>query len=270
MEKVRAAATVRWQDAVDFAAEAFAATGVPPADARKAAEGLVDADLHGTVTHGLKNLRNYVSQLLNGQINPKPNMRDAGGAAAARVITADNGLGHVAGHVGMERAIAVSRDTVRSQGLYTAVVTTPPSGSTRLHHHGDCETSIYVVSGVARFTWGPTGVEHEPVVLGHAQGGDGEEIGDAEGQCAEHEGAEADALGRGRQRRQRTRALEGGGVDGTGRVAHEVVHHVHAVPAGGLSMAANGRSQLEGVVARNGGRAKAILAVMRQQIAAAP
>jgi phospholipid transport system substrate-binding protein len=37
----------------------------------------------------------------------------------------------------------------------------------------------------------------------------------------------------------------------------------------GLSMAANGRSQLEGVVERNGGRPQAILAVMRQQIAAA-
>ena len=37
----------------------------------------------------------------------------------------------------------------------------------------------------------------------------------------------------------------------------------------GLSMAANGRSQLERVVERNGGRAQAILAVMRQQIAAA-
>ncbi len=38
----------------------------------------------------------------------------------------------------------------------------------------------------------------------------------------------------------------------------------------GLSMAANGRSQLEGVVERNGGRPQAILAVMRQQIAGAP
>ena len=33
----------------------------------------------------------------------------------------------------------------------------------------------------------------------------------------------------------------------------------------GLSMAANGRSQLEGVVERNGGRPQAILAVMRQR-----
>lgn len=35
----------------------------------------------------------------------------------------------------------------------------------------------------------------------------------------------------------------------------------------GLSMAANGRSELEGVVERNGGHAQSILAVMRQQTA---
>jgi LDH2 family malate/lactate/ureidoglycolate dehydrogenase len=110
MEKVRAAAMVPWSQAIDFAAEAFAATGVPDADARRAAEALVDADLHGTVTHGLKNLRNYISGLLDGRINPRPNMRDVGGARAARVISADNGLGHVAGHVGMERAIELARE----------------------------------------------------------------------------------------------------------------------------------------------------------------
>src|SRR5437868_13563431 len=110
MEKVRAAAIVPWHEAVDFASEAFAATGVPPEDARKAAEALVDADLHGTVTHGLKNLRNYVSGLLNGRINPRPNMRDVGGAKAARVISADNGLGHLAGHAGMARAIELARE----------------------------------------------------------------------------------------------------------------------------------------------------------------
>src|SRR5712691_3759644 len=110
MEKVRAAATVPKDQMVDFAAEAFAATGVPPADARKAAEALVDADLHGTVTHGLKNLRNYVASLLDGRINPRPNMHDVGGAPAARIISADNGLGHVAGHVGMERAIELARE----------------------------------------------------------------------------------------------------------------------------------------------------------------
>ena len=48
------------------------------------------------------------------------------------------------------------------------------------------------------------------------------------------------------------------------------VYKINDVIIDGLSMAANGRSQLEGVVERNGGRAQAILAVMRQQIASAP
>jgi uncharacterized RmlC-like cupin family protein len=61
----------------------------------------------------------------------------------------------------MERSIAVSSDTVGSVGLYSSVVTTAPGGKTRIHHHGECETSIYIESGVARYTWGPTGLEHE-------------------------------------------------------------------------------------------------------------
>lgn len=67
----------------------------------------------------------------------------------------------------MERAIAISRTTVGA-GLYSSVVTTPPGGATRVHHHGPCETSIYVVSGRALFTWGPTGVEE----AAHADAGD--------------------------------------------------------------------------------------------------
>jgi uncharacterized RmlC-like cupin family protein len=59
----------------------------------------------------------------------------------------------------MLRAVAISRDTVGSQGLYSSIVTTAPGGRTRVHHHGPCETSIYIMSGRARFTWGPTGVE---------------------------------------------------------------------------------------------------------------
>ena len=59
----------------------------------------------------------------------------------------------------MRRAVAISRDTVGSRGLYSSIVTTEPGGRTRVHHHGPCETSIYILSGRARFTWGPTGVE---------------------------------------------------------------------------------------------------------------
>ena len=61
----------------------------------------------------------------------------------------------------MERAIAVSAPVAGSTNLYSSIVTTVPGGKTRIHHHGPCETSIYIVSGSAQYTWGPTGLEHE-------------------------------------------------------------------------------------------------------------
>ena len=66
-------------------------------------------------------------------------------------------------HPGLHREIAISSQTVGSGGIYASVLRTPPGGRTLIHHHGDCETSIYVISGRARFTWGPTGTEHETI-----------------------------------------------------------------------------------------------------------
>jgi uncharacterized RmlC-like cupin family protein len=59
----------------------------------------------------------------------------------------------------MERSIAISAERVGSVGLYSSVVTTAPGARTRIHHHGGCETSIWIASGQARYTFGPTGVE---------------------------------------------------------------------------------------------------------------
>ena len=63
-------------------------------------------------------------------------------------------------HPGMERSIAISTPTVGSVRLYSSVVSTAPGDKTRIHHHGECETSIYILSGTASYTYGPTGVEH--------------------------------------------------------------------------------------------------------------
>jgi uncharacterized RmlC-like cupin family protein len=59
----------------------------------------------------------------------------------------------------MERSIAISAELVGSVGLYSSLVTTEPGARTRVHHHGGCETSIWIASGRARYTFGPTGVE---------------------------------------------------------------------------------------------------------------
>jgi uncharacterized RmlC-like cupin family protein len=62
-------------------------------------------------------------------------------------------------NIDMERSIAISAGTVGSSGLYSSVVTTAPGARTRVHHHGECETSIWIASGRARYTFGPAGIE---------------------------------------------------------------------------------------------------------------
>ena len=79
---------------------------------------------------------------------------------ATRISPADRHT-TVGQHPGMERSIAISRPTVGADRLYTAIVSTAPGERTRIHHHGDCETSIYILAGEARYTWGPTGLEDE-------------------------------------------------------------------------------------------------------------
>jgi uncharacterized RmlC-like cupin family protein len=59
----------------------------------------------------------------------------------------------------MERSIAISAETVGAVGLYSSIVTTAAGARTRIHHHGACETSIWIVSGRARYTFGPTGLD---------------------------------------------------------------------------------------------------------------
>ncbi len=78
---------------------------------------------------------------------------------ATRITPADRQT-TVGQHPGMERSIAISASTVGSSRLYSSVVSTAPGDRTRIHHHGECETSIYIVSGDASYTYGPTGVEH--------------------------------------------------------------------------------------------------------------
>jgi uncharacterized RmlC-like cupin family protein len=78
---------------------------------------------------------------------------------ATRISPADRHT-TIGQHAGMERSIAISAPTVGSTQLYSSIVSTAPGDRTRVHHHGACETSIYIVSGAASYTYGPTGVEH--------------------------------------------------------------------------------------------------------------
>ncbi len=78
---------------------------------------------------------------------------------ATRITPADR-LTNVGQHAGMERSIAISAPLVGSQRLYSSIVSTAPGGQDPDPPPRDCETSIYILSGRARYTWGPTGLEH--------------------------------------------------------------------------------------------------------------
>src|SRR5207244_7850520 len=56
----------------------------------------------------------------------------------------------------MVRDIGISRESLGSQQIYSAVVITAPGGKTDAHHHAECETAIYVLKGSARYRFGAT------------------------------------------------------------------------------------------------------------------
>ncbi len=54
----------------------------------------------------------------------------------------------------MHRQAAVSAATVGARGLWLGHVQLGPGMVSAAHHHGDVESAVYVVSGVARFAFG--------------------------------------------------------------------------------------------------------------------
>ena len=69
---------------LDFATKIYQRTGMPEADARVAADTLVQADLWGHQSHGVMRLSWYAARLKAGVCNPKAQAElvvDAGGIA---------------------------------------------------------------------------------------------------------------------------------------------------------------------------------------------
>ncbi|MCX6023692.1 MAG: NAD(P)H-dependent oxidoreductase [Chloroflexi bacterium] len=64
---------------------------------------------------------------------------------------------------GMVREAGIGETTAGAQTLWFGYVKTPPCVVAGAHHHGDCESAISMLSGRARFRWGPQ-LEHEAEV----------------------------------------------------------------------------------------------------------
>lgn len=108
-----ARSTVRVPDSVlrAFAETAFARVGVLEADARNAANTLIEADLRGIDSHGISRLdRFYLQGLESGRTNGTPDWTIVQEAAATARIDADGGLGIAVGVRAMNLAIQKARD----------------------------------------------------------------------------------------------------------------------------------------------------------------
>lgn len=70
------------------------------------------------------------------------------------VIPADGLDTNTAQTPGMNRAAAVTATRVGAGKLWAGTVTIQAGAQTGAHHHGELESVIYVVSGLARMRWG--------------------------------------------------------------------------------------------------------------------
>jgi LDH2 family malate/lactate/ureidoglycolate dehydrogenase len=127
-----------------FVVAIFENAGLPGADARIVAEGLVAANLRGIDSHGVSRIPMYLERLRRGVVNPKPNITVEKITAAAALVDGDDGMGFMAGRRGMDEAMALAADA----GIGFV-------GVKRSTHYG--MAAIYVMRAIARgyigFAW---------------------------------------------------------------------------------------------------------------------
>jgi uncharacterized RmlC-like cupin family protein len=71
-----------------------------------------------------------------------------------RIIRADELDANTAQTLGMHRRAAVTTERTGATKLWAGTVTINAKAKTGPHHHGDLESVIYVVAGIARLRWG--------------------------------------------------------------------------------------------------------------------
>jgi LDH2 family malate/lactate/ureidoglycolate dehydrogenase len=98
---------------VEFIARALAAAGVPPEDSGQVAALMAEADARGGDAHGVFRLPQYVKQIQQGAVNPRPNIQVMNSRAGTALIDGDNALGHLV----MKRAAELAIEKARQCGI---------------------------------------------------------------------------------------------------------------------------------------------------------
>ena len=84
----------------------FVKVGMPHEDARFTASLLVQCDLRCTFSHGTRHAPEYLRKILEGKVNPAPEVRVEEESEGTAVIDGDGGLGFLPTHRAAELAIA--------------------------------------------------------------------------------------------------------------------------------------------------------------------
>jgi ureidoglycolate dehydrogenase (NAD+) len=82
---------------------------VPPADARRVAESLVQTSLWGIDSHGIARLPHYLRRIQTGSIEARPVMRFTATGPCTGTLDGGHGLGILVCHQAMQEAIRMAR-----------------------------------------------------------------------------------------------------------------------------------------------------------------
>lgn len=94
----------------EFCIEMFIKAGVDQKDAEIISDTLMFAELRNVQSHGIVRLPTYIARMEKGLVNQNADMKFLqNNAAAVAVLDADNGMGQVAGHKAMERAMEIAK-----------------------------------------------------------------------------------------------------------------------------------------------------------------
>ena len=110
----------------DFARVLCEKAGLRSEDAEQMAILQVQTDLRGVHSHGTRALPGYLNLVLDGKMNPKPELRIVTEGPSFVVVDGDNGIGHLASAFAMETAIEKAKTTgiaaagVRNAGHFGA------------------------------------------------------------------------------------------------------------------------------------------------------
>ena len=94
---IRVPAAVLRQLTADF----FQKAGTNAADAQLLADLLTATDLRGVHSHGTWQIPGYARMMLEGRVNPRPNIKVTSATTTARVYDGDGGMGHFPCHQAM-------------------------------------------------------------------------------------------------------------------------------------------------------------------------